>query len=224
MVRSPSMLLAGEHQRLGEQALLRADRSNQPPYLQSCRNDQKSVLRLGANTLLKLLGEEGRDSPVRAAVSLCSPLDLAATQRRMMETRNWLYHRFFIQRMRVEALQPISEVDDADRDLLSRVRTVYDFDNRFVAPRNGFGDADNYYETNSSEHFLGAIRCPTLIVAASNDPIIPSEMYRRQRWATNPDLVPILTDKGGHCGYHTDGLAHPWTDEVSAKFLAEFAG
>lgn len=177
---------------------------------------------LGGNTLLKLLGEDGKDCRLRAAVAICAPIDLAATQRRIMRPRNWLYHRFFIKRMKAEATEPISEIDSDERRKILLARSVYDFDNDFVAPRNGFGSAENYYETNSSEHYLGRIRCPTLFVAAKNDPIIPAEMFLRQNWSINPALVPLITDKGGHCGYHAHGMPVTWADDVTARFLANF--
>ncbi len=174
---------------------------------------------LGGNTLLKMLGEDAADCPLTAAVSICAPFDLAAAQRRIMQPRNWLYHRFFIKRMKNEALEPISEVSAEDRERIVSARTVFDFDNQFVAPRNGFGTAENYYETNSAEHYLGRIACPTLLIAANNDPIIPIEMYRRQRWGENPVLVPVLSEKGGHCGYHARGMGQTWADDVTARFL-----
>ncbi|MEO1189998.1 MAG: hypothetical protein AAFW60_13095, partial [Pseudomonadota bacterium] len=118
-----------------------------------------------------------------------------------------------------EALEPISEVNAEDRRRIESARTVYDFDNGFVAPRNGFGDAENYYETNSAEHYLGGIRCPTLLIAADNDPIIPIEMYKRQRWGANARLVPVLSERGGHCGYHGRGLEQTWADDATARFL-----
>ena len=54
-----------------------------------------------------------------------------------------------------------------------RVRNIYDFDDRFTAQAFGFGTADNYYATQSSNQFLDRIRVPTLLVQAKDDPLIP---------------------------------------------------
>lgn len=215
----PARRLCRGQYHAGRSEDVRAVLDQLPPHLTA--NGLVAVgFSLGGNTLLKMLGEDGGDCPVRAAVSICAPIDLAATQQCMAEPRNWAYQRFFVSRMVREALEPISDADTDERRRLASTRTVYQFDNRFVAPRNGFGNASNYYETCSAEHYLGHIGCPTLLVMAENDPIIPAGMYHRQVWGKNPALVPMVTEKGGHCGYHSPGLRHPWSAEAAARFLA----
>ena len=179
---------------------------------------------LGANVLLKMLGEDARDCPLRAAVSICAPIDLAATQRHMALPRNAVYQRFFVKRMVGEALEPISDIDGATREALARTRTIREFDSIAVAPRNGFGTVENYYESCSAEHFLGHVGCASLVVMAANDPLIPIDMYRRQAWGRNPNLVPLITERGGHCGYHAPGRRHPWSAVASTRFLDSLFG
>ena len=43
-----------------------------------------------------------------------------------------------------------------------RIRSVYEFDDAYVAPFFGFGTADDYYATQSAINFLPKIRVPTL--------------------------------------------------------------
>ena len=59
---------------------------------------------LGGAMLLKYLGEEGSFSPLRAAVTICSPIDLVRTAKHMMRPRNWLYHNYILNGMKAEAL------------------------------------------------------------------------------------------------------------------------
>src|SRR5690348_1565707 len=46
---------------------------------------------LGANMLLKYLGERGSEAPLQGAIAVSAPLDLAGTSRRLMWRRNGLY-------------------------------------------------------------------------------------------------------------------------------------
>jgi hypothetical protein len=175
---------------------------------------------LGANMLLKFLGEHGAASPVRAAVAISAPIDLAVTARRMLRWRNFLYQAYVLRDMRAQALAPIAELTQAERQAIRGARTIWDFDDRFSAPRNGFNGAVDYYERNSARHFLGAVAVPTLVIHALDDPWVPSEPYRAFAWKSNPHLVPLLPAAGGHVGFHGRDRRTPWHDLAAVRFLA----
>lgn len=121
--------------------------------------------------------------------------------------------------MRAEAVAPIAELTQAERQAIARSRSIWEFDEKFSAPRNGFADALDYYERNSARHFLGAIKVPTLVIQALNDPWVPSEPYRAFAWNSNPNLVPLLPAHGGHVGFHGSHGRTPWHDLAAAQFL-----
>jgi predicted alpha/beta-fold hydrolase len=168
---------------------------------------------LGANMLLKLLGEGGLPVPVRAACSVSAPLDLKATQVRMMRPRNALYHRYLLGEMKAESR--------ADPRLLADIRSVWDFDERVVAPANGFAGADDYYARCAAKGFWREIGVPTLVLAALDDPWIPGACYLEQPWAENRHLTVLTPAHGGHVGFHGAGSRVPWHDRAFAAFLAE---
>ncbi|NBB84322.1 MAG: hypothetical protein GVY28_13070, partial [Alphaproteobacteria bacterium] len=153
---------------------------------------------LGANMLLKHLGEAGADSPLIAAAAVSAPIDLKATQVRMMAPRNRVYHRWLLKRMVAEATAPAADWTEQEKRRARHIRTVYAFDDAFVAPKGGFGTAEVYYARCSAERFLPAIRTPTLVIHALDDPWIPPDAYQRQNWPTLPALTPRLTPRGGH--------------------------
>jgi len=164
---------------------------------------------LGANLVLKYLAEQGAAAPVLAAISISAPIDLHAAQRRIATPRNHLYHRHLLGYMK----------RDRGAELDSTIRTIIDFDNRVVAPNNGFKDALDYYRQSSAGPMLGSIRRPTLIIHAADDPWIPIDAYRAVSWSENPYLLPQLTPSGGHVGFHDQVLAMPWHDYALAAFL-----
>jgi len=59
---------------------------------------------LGGAMLLKYLGEEGAFSPLRAAVSICAPIDLIGTAVQMMRPRNRFYHAYILNGVKAETL------------------------------------------------------------------------------------------------------------------------
>lgn len=175
---------------------------------------------LGGNMLLKFLAEHAAALPVRAAAAVSAPIDLAAAARRIQMRRNRVYHWNLLKAMKVEALAPAAELAPSERVAIAAARSIVEFDDHFVAPRNGFAGAADYYARNSAEQFLPAIRVPALIVHAWDDPWIPPNAYRRVRWADNRALHRALSPGGGHVGFHARGDRLPWHDRVIAEFFS----
>ena len=163
---------------------------------------------LGANVLLKYLGERGGLSHLRAAIAVSPPIDLHVAQQRIAQRRNRRYHAYLLARMRAERSCP----DD--------VATILDFDDRVVAPANGFRDALDYYAQCSAGPRLGGIRTPTLVIHAADDPWIPSRAFREIAWGQLKHVRLLMPWSGGHVGFHALGLKRPWSDEVALRFLA----
>ncbi|MEO8605307.1 MAG: alpha/beta fold hydrolase [bacterium] len=178
---------------------------------------------LGGNMLLKFLAEYGTAFPIRAAASVSAPIDLAAAARRIVMARNRVYHWNLLRAMKIEALDGGAELTGAERRAVEAARTIVEFDDRFVAPRNGFVDAADYYARNSAEQFLPAISVPTLIVHALDDPWIPPDAYRRVDWSRAPSCHPLLARGGGHVGFHARDDRLPWHDRAIRAFLTTVA-
>ena len=175
---------------------------------------------LGGNLVLKFMGEDGHGLPVLAAVAVSTPIDLAATCARMMSRRNFVYHRSMLDALKREALAPGAAVSTAERAAIAAVRNVYEFDDRFIAPRFGYRDAQDYYENNAAKHFLASIARPTLVLHALDDPWIPAACYTEIDWSRLPMIEAVLTPRGGHLGFHGRDSRVPWHDRVTAWWLA----
>lgn len=176
---------------------------------------------LGANMLLKYLGEEGEAAPFRAAVAISAPIDLASTAYRMLEPRNALYHGRLLAWLRRESLAAGGSLTASERRAVRAARSVYAFDDTFVAPRNGFGTADTYYAVNSAARFLADIRVPTLVIHAGDDPWIPIAAYQAVAWTHLPFVTPLISDKGGHVGFHGAEGPPAWHDCCLSNYFSD---
>lgn len=166
---------------------------------------------LGGNITLKLLGEapEGVPTELQRAVAICPPVDLRACVESLRQGVNRVYDRYFAKLL-------LEQVADRQRLLPETVvpagwpipspRGVAEFDEMFTAPVCGFVTADNYYRQCSSGQFVGAIRVPTLILAAADDPLVPGVSFERIEPSAAVKLQ--VTRHGGHLGY----LARHGTD------------
>jgi predicted alpha/beta-fold hydrolase len=177
---------------------------------------------LGGNMLLKFLAEHADAFPIRAAAAVSAPIDLAAAAQRILMPRNRVYHWNLLRAMKVEALAPGAELAADERRAIDAARSIVEFDEHFVAPRNGFDGAADYYARNASQRYLPAIRTPTLIVHALDDPWIPADAYRRVAWHELPALTPLLSNGGGHVGFHARDHRLPWHDRAIRAYFSLF--
>ncbi len=175
---------------------------------------------LGANLMLKYLGETGGLSHLRAAVSVSAPIDLSATSAHMLRPRNWLYHRWLLKRLKTQTLEPGARVSAEGRRAVLAARTIWELDDQWLAPAFGFAGAQDYYARSSAAGFLAKIAKPTLLIHADNDPWVPVAQYRAYPWRDAPMLTYCETRGGGHVGFHGVGSALPWHDRAALAFFA----
>jgi len=173
---------------------------------------------LGGNLLLKYLGEAGDKAAVQAAAAISAPVDLSAAAHRIMAPRNALYHWYFLRVCQHEALAPGADVTAQERRAALEAESLWEFDDRFTAPRNGFASAEDYYTRNSSRDFLDGIAVPTIVIHAEDDPIVPVESHRKHDWRSNRNLFPVIAPRGGHVGFH-DRNGGTWHDRAAETYF-----
>ena len=180
---------------------------------------------LGGNVLLKYLGEEGEDvpAPVRGAVAISAPFDLAASVRALEQGTGRVYMRPLVASLRRKAAAKLRLFPDAlDRAALAAVRTLTAFDNVFTAPLHGFADAKAYWAASSSSAFLARIRRPTLLINAQDDPFLPAQaLPTTQTIAANRYVTAEFPLHGGHVGFVAGTPARPvyWAEDRAIAFL-----
>lgn len=178
---------------------------------------------LGGNVVLKFAGEAGGSLAdyVAGAVGISTPIDLAACCRQMMRIENRIYEARFVSRLKERYRRRHQQFPDVfPIDGLERVRSVYEFDDRFTAKHFGFGDAENYYGTQSSARYFPFIAVPTLVVQAEDDPLIPFRVFREARIESNPHMQLLATRHGGHVGFLSRVRPRFWVDHAVAAWIA----
>jgi predicted alpha/beta-fold hydrolase len=162
---------------------------------------------LGANLVLKLAAEAAAEPipGLDCVLAANPPIDLAACARRMARPENRLYDWNFVRWLRAMVCRLHRRFPELGPVHLDGVRTLYDFDDRYTARRNGFASADDYYARCSLVTALARITIPGLIIHARDDPFIPHEPFERAPWP--PNLSLELIRHGGHLGYLS---RRPW--------------
>jgi predicted alpha/beta-fold hydrolase len=180
---------------------------------------------LGANVLLKYLGERGSEARVSAAAAVSVPFDLGAGAD--LVDSSWagrMYVGIFIRSLQRKYRQKRHLIGDAcDARRVLSARSFREFDDAATAPLHGFAGVDDYYGRSSSAQFLPSIRIPTLLVHAEDDPFVPASAIARDAIGANPCLAPAIVPHGGHVGFIAGSPLHPefWAEAEAARFIGQ---
>ncbi|HEY5544744.1 MAG TPA: alpha/beta fold hydrolase [Gemmatimonadaceae bacterium] len=186
---------------------------------------------LGANVMLKWLGEKGDGVPeqLRATIAVSTPYDLARSSRAIDSGFARLYQWNFLRSLRKKARLKVAQHPDiCSVEGLDTLTTMWEFDDRFTAPLHGFRDAADYYAQCSSIRFLVGIRRPTLLLSARDDPFNSDEVLRdvEEIAGTNPYVHVEFHRRGGHVGFVGGTPWHPayYVESRVGSFLAPHLG
>ncbi|HEX8500516.1 MAG TPA: alpha/beta fold hydrolase [Pyrinomonadaceae bacterium] len=179
---------------------------------------------MSGNMVLRLAGEYGAGRPAAlAGVAAVSPsIDLDSCAGALERRANALYRWSFVGNLRGRVRRKSRQRPGAfDTRRLRRVRTIREFDEHITAPHGGYRDAADYYARTSSRAVIPDIRVPTLVIHALDDPLIPAEPFLDPGIAANPDVLLVLTGRGGHVGFLSDGTGgedRHWAENRVVEF------
>jgi hypothetical protein len=109
----------------------------------------------------------------------------------MNKRGNRLYMNRFLSSFRGKIRAKMQVMPEAIHDRgYETIRTLEDYDARYTVPHFGFDSVPAFYRHVSSRHVAAAVRIPTLVVNALDDPLMGPSCHPREAAATNPHLHP----------------------------------
>ncbi|EXB57388.1 hypothetical protein L484_016441 [Morus notabilis] len=177
---------------------------------------------IGANVLVKYLGEDGDNVPVAGAVAICSPWDLLIgdrfIRRRFVQT--------FYDRALTIGLQGYAQLHEprysrlANWEGIVKSRTIRDFDHHATRLVGKYETVDTYYRRCSSAGYVGNVSVPLLCVSALDDPVCTREAIPWDECRLNKNVVLATVKHGGHLAFF-EGIAGArlWWVRATGEFL-----
>ncbi|MBX9685890.1 MAG: alpha/beta fold hydrolase [Candidatus Obscuribacterales bacterium] len=174
---------------------------------------------LGGNLLLNTASNhEGLNYEIKAACAVSPSIDLANSVAELEKPQNQIYQNWFLRTMKARILAKAKQYPETyDARKLKQIKSVRDFDEIYTAPHGGYGTADRYYHEASSILQIRQIKCPTLILAAEDDPLVPIDSFHRID-AQQSNIEILITKAGGHGGFYQNS---PEDDGIFDQFWAE---
>jgi len=177
---------------------------------------------LGANALLKYLGETGTASGVNLAVAVCPPLVLSTCADTINTGFARVYQRYLISLMHKQYEAKRQAYPNLGlAPLPAGLNNFWRFDDAVTAPLHGFKNVHHYYESCSARPFVQHIKTPTHLLYALNDPFFTPSVLPTA--AECPEEVQLHTPQyGGHVGfveYYADENHLHWLDKRLVDWL-----
>ncbi|GAB4844833.1 hypothetical protein Ancab_038221 [Ancistrocladus abbreviatus] len=178
---------------------------------------------IGANILVKYLGEDGENIPIAGAVSICSPWDLLIGDRFICRR---LVQKLYDRALAI-GLQGYAQLHQpqfsqlANWEGIEKSRSIRDFDNHATCIVGKYETVDTYYRRCSSASYVGNVSVPLLCISALDDPLCTREAIPWDECRLNKNIVLATTQHGGHLaffeGITASGL---WWVRAVVEFLS----
>ncbi len=180
---------------------------------------------LGANMLLKLLGEEKEKSLLSKVVAVSPPMQLDICASAMDKGFAKYYQYRLLGDLKYFLYKKYDKHDmqtllDFKRSDIKKLNSIYKYDDTYTAPIHGFKSAAEYYEKCSSKQFLKDIRTPALIIHSKDDPFMTPEVIPNKE-DLSEQVTLYITNKGGHVGFVEGNFFKPvyWLEKKIVEFL-----
>lgn len=180
---------------------------------------------LGGNMTMMMAGEDPSIVPreLKGICAVSPTIELGPCADAIERSENWHYKWSFMRSMRNRVRRKRKFFPDIyDTRALRRIRTVRDFDARYVVTDGGYRSVDDYYERASSLPIIKYIRTPTLIIHAQDDPLVPFDPFRDPSIRENPCIIFLAPEHGGHVGFvsaNTEGEDRFWVENRAVEFF-----
>ncbi|KAL2324741.1 hypothetical protein Fmac_023799 [Flemingia macrophylla] len=177
---------------------------------------------IGANIMVKYLGEDGENIPVAGAVAICSPWDLLIGDRYIRRGRvQKLYDKALAFGLQDYAKSHQSHFTrNANWEGIIKSFSVRDFDDHATRVVGKYESVDTYYRRCSSSIYVKSVSVPLLCISALDDPICTTEAIPWDECKANKNIVLATVKHGGHLAFFEGITASQlWWVRAANEFL-----
>ena len=177
-------------------------------------------LSAGSGLLVRYLGEEGSQTPLRAGIAFCPAYDISVSFSRVHPWYDKIMAKKLLQYFLQKHQQTLSEVPGFAQSMATRSMDEF---HQKLFPLAGFQDQASYFEASNPMVVAQDCRIPTLVLNALDDPICPRKSLEEglEGLHEHPEhYIVAVTKHGSHCAFFEGFLRlQSWAEKVMAEFL-----
>ena len=179
---------------------------------------------LGGNVALKYAGEypEKVHPKLTKLVAVSVPLHLADGSKELEKPSNYFYTQNFLKTLKKKVIEKEKRFPgQLDLSHLKKVKSIWDFDEYYTGPINGFTGAKDYYSKSMALQFLPNISVETHIISSLDDPFLSKSCYPFAEARISKTISFHQSKYGGHVGFYQKGPKY-WLDRKLIDIFQDF--
>lgn len=175
----------------------------------------------GTGLLVRYLGEEGDQTPLKAAFALCPGYNTELGFKNIHP----FYSKLMTKKLFNKFIKPYSETWQKT-NTLSQVlmsKNLFEFEQTYFEMA-GFADYATYSQATNPIYVFKNVKIPLMILNAEDDPICSIKNLDPYKDVIQhmPNIIVVTTKKGSHCGYYEGLKVQSWSSKLIADFLQQF--
>ncbi|MEJ2898395.1 alpha/beta fold hydrolase [Acinetobacter sp. NS-4] len=198
------------------------DLREQIQYIQT-RFSQSALYAVGSSAgtglLVRYLGEEGENTPFKAAFALCPGYDTELGFKNVHP----FYSRLMTKKLLEAFIHPYSEAWQQIPSLpkVLAAKDLLEFQYHYFELA-GYSSFEDYNQATNPIHVFENVKIPLMILNAEDDPVCHIRNLEPYKDAIQkmPNIVVVTTKKGSHCIFY-EGVKQPesWATRLIADYL-----
>jgi len=172
----------------------------------------------GTGLLIRYLGEQGQDTPLRGAFAYCPGYDIRVAFARSRAPYSRLMARKLARQFVTPNLETLAHL--ASFAALEGAQNLDEF-HRNLYECAGYPSQQAFLDSCNPVAVMEKISIPLLVLNAEDDPVcvLDNVQDHQHAMARMPKTVLAVTARGSHCAYLAGFSAHSWAHHLAADYL-----
>lgn len=175
----------------------------------------------GTGLLVRYLGEQGIDTPFKAAFAMCPGYD---TELGFTNVHPF-YTKVMTKKLFKAFIQPYKKTWKQVHSVKTvlKTKTLQDFQTKYFEMA-GFSDYESYTKATNPIYVFENVKIPLMVLNAEDDPVCSIKNFEPYKPVVQkmPNIVVVTTKKGSHCGFYEGLRTKSWASRLIADFLKQY--
>ncbi|MDR7015446.1 alpha/beta fold hydrolase [Acinetobacter sp. 3657] len=175
----------------------------------------------GTGLLVRYLGEQGEDTPFKAAFAMCPGYDTEIGFKNVHP----FYSKLMTKKLFKHFIYPYQTIWSrvASIEKVLATTSLEEFEKAYFEMA-GYEDYQSYCKAINPIYVFENIKIPLMILNAEDDPVCSIKNFEpyKDKIQQMDNMVVITTKKGSHCGFYESLAVKSWASRLMADFFKSY--
>ena len=176
----------------------------------------------GTGLLVRYLGEQGLDTPFKAAFAMCPGYDTELG----FQNVHPFYTKVMTKKLFKAFIKPYEQTWTPLHSVQNvlQTKTLQEFQTEYFEMA-GFSDYESYSKATNPIYVFENVKIPLMILNSEDDPVCSIKNLEpfKETIQNMDNVVVVTTKKGSHCGFYEGLNTKSWASRLMADFLRQYS-